>query len=158
MAREQEAGTHVWLVLTKAARALSAYDRRSVEATGVAYPDFAVLECLLHKGPLPVNRIGEIVSLTSGTMTAAVDRLERKALVERRSDAGDRRARVVHLTPAGRRLIQSAFEAHRTCMEAAVSALTVSERRSLVNLLKKVGLHAEFLLDGNTSPARGGRT
>lgn len=39
-----------------------------------------VLEALLHKGPLPVNALGEKVLLTSGSITTAVDRLERVVL------------------------------------------------------------------------------
>jgi MarR family 2-MHQ and catechol resistance regulon transcriptional repressor len=31
--------------------------------------DFAVLEAVLHKGPLPVNEIGKKVQLTSGSIT-----------------------------------------------------------------------------------------
>jgi DNA-binding MarR family transcriptional regulator len=53
--------------------------------------DFAVLEALLHKGPLPVNEIGKKVLLTSGSITVAVDRLETKGLVERRASGADRR-------------------------------------------------------------------
>ena len=48
-----------------------------------------------------VNEIGKKIGLTSGSMTIAVDRLEKRELVERRSDKEDRRARVVHLTPTG---------------------------------------------------------
>ena len=43
---------------------------------------------------LPIS-IAEKVFLTSGSMTAAVDRLESKGLVQRKADASDRRARVV---------------------------------------------------------------
>ena len=61
---------------------------------------------------MPVNAIGALVRLTSGSITAAVDRLERKGLVERRNDPEDRRARMVHLTEAGRKLIACAFADH----------------------------------------------
>ena len=53
--------------------------------------DFAVLEALLHNGPLPVNESGKEVLLTSGSITVAVDRLETKGLVERRASGADRR-------------------------------------------------------------------
>ena len=53
--------------------------------------DFAVLEALLHKGPLPVNEIGKKILLTSGSITAAIDRLEDKEFVERRAHGTDRR-------------------------------------------------------------------
>jgi len=56
--------------------------------------DFAVLEALLHKGPLPVNEIGKKILLTSGSITVAIDRLEKRGLVERRAHGTDRRASV----------------------------------------------------------------
>src|SRR5579864_5657109 len=102
-------GVHVWLLLWKATTTLEAHAQRSVQGLGMCQSDFAVLEALLHKGPLPVNAIGKKVLLTSGSMTAAVDRLGRRGLVERRNDPNDRRARVVHLTPEGRKLIRALF-------------------------------------------------
>ena len=47
--------------------------------------------------------------LASGSMTAAVDRVESMGLVIRKTTAKDRRARVLELTPKGRRLIERAF-------------------------------------------------
>src|SRR6202165_119785 len=77
-------GVHVFLVLWKAARAVEAYAEKSILQLEMCGSDFAVLEALLHKGPLPVNEIGKKVLLTSGSITVAVDRLEAKGLVERR--------------------------------------------------------------------------
>ena len=62
-------GAHLWLILMKAYRALSQVDARSIAASGLGISDFAVLEVLLHKGPLPVNAIGRHVMLTSGSIT-----------------------------------------------------------------------------------------
>ena len=141
--RERVAGVHIWPVLGKAFRAVQGYASASIEATGLGVSDFAALEALLHKGPLPVNAIAEKVFLTSGSMTAAVDRLEAKGLLERRSDASDRRARVVHLTPKGRTLIAGAFRDHAAALERAVEGLSQDERAELVRLLKALGPHAE---------------
>jgi MarR family 2-MHQ and catechol resistance regulon transcriptional repressor len=105
--------------------------------------DFGVLEALLHKGPLPVNALGAKVLLTSGSITTAVDRLERRGLVERGGDAADRRARIVHLTAAGRRLIRKLFAEHEQAMEQAASALVQEERAILTRLLRKLGRGAE---------------
>lgn len=107
--------------------------------------DFAVLEVLFQKGPLPVNTIGHKVLLTSGSITTAIDRLESKQLVERRDDPSDRRARVVHLTEPGRLLISCAFAGHAAALEAVFAPLNAAERRSLVRLLKKLGYHAAEL-------------
>jgi MarR family 2-MHQ and catechol resistance regulon transcriptional repressor len=136
-------GVHVFLVLWKAARAVQAYAEKSVSALELGGSDFAVLEALLHKGPLPVNEIGKKVLLTSGSITVAVDRLETKGLVERRAHGSDRRARIVHLTKAGRKLITRAYADHAADMERLASAsLTREERKMLIRLLKKIGYEA----------------
>src|SRR5437868_6397410 len=76
-------GTHVWLVLMKAHRALQRLATHSIESADVGLSDFAVMEMLLHKGPQPVNEIGRRIELTSGAITTAVDRLESRRLVTR---------------------------------------------------------------------------
>jgi MarR family transcriptional regulator, 2-MHQ and catechol-resistance regulon repressor len=139
-------GVHVWLVLWKAAQAVEAYAKRSIEHLELCGSDFAVLEALLHKGTLPVNEIGKKVLLTSGSITVAVDRLEAKGLVERRASADDRRARIVHLTKEGRKLITRAYAEHAADMERLASELSASERATLIRLLKKIGFKAAAAL------------
>lgn len=141
-------GVHVFLVLWKAARAAQAYAEKSISELEMCGSDFAVLEALLHKGPLPVNEIGKKVMLTSGSITVAVDRLETKGLVERRAHGTDRRARIVHLTKAGSKLITPVYADHAADMERLVSAsLTRSERKTLIGLLKKIGYEAAGALE-----------
>jgi MarR family transcriptional regulator, 2-MHQ and catechol-resistance regulon repressor len=142
----QESGVHLWLILMKAHEALRQHAARHVQTLGIGFSDFAVLEVLLHKGPTPVNEIGRLVRLTSGSITAAVDRMEHKGYVERHGDPADRRTRVVYLTSAGRQLIAAAFAAHAEAMERATSGLTPEERAKVAALLKKLGLHAQALL------------
>ena len=139
-------GVHVFLVLWKAARAVEAYAERSITDLAIGGSDFAVLEALLHKGPLPVNEIGKKVLLTSGSITVAVDRLEKKGLVERRAHGTDRRARIVHLTREGRKLITRIYGEHASDMERlAAASLTKAERKTLISLLKKIGYQAAAL-------------
>ncbi len=136
-------GVHLWLLLWKASKAVEAHARKSVEATELCLSDFGVLEALLHKGPLPVKALGEKVLLSSGSMTAAVDRLEQSGLVERGSDAADRRARIVHLTESGKVLIRRIFGQHKRDMERVFSRLKGRERNELAALLRKLGREAE---------------
>jgi MarR family transcriptional regulator, 2-MHQ and catechol-resistance regulon repressor len=142
-AAAESEGIHLWLILWKAYSAVRDYATRDIAALGLGLSDFAILELLLHKGPTPVNDIGEKVLLTSGSMTAAVDRLESRKLVERRTHPEDRRARLVDLTPSGRKLIECAFAEHAASMNALGNALTVSERAEVIRLLKKLGRAAQ---------------
>jgi MarR family transcriptional regulator, 2-MHQ and catechol-resistance regulon repressor len=134
---------HLWLLLSKAYRAVEARATRSIAEFGVGPTDFGVLEALLHKGPLTVKQIGEKVLLTSGSMTAAVDRLAARGLVVRRDDARDRRARIIELTVEGRELIERAFACHRDAMEEALKGFTEAERIILLPLLRSLGRAAE---------------
>ncbi len=136
-------GVHVWLVLWKAAQAIEAYAKKSIVDLEMCGSDFAVLEALLHRGSLPVNEIGKKVLLTSGSITTAIDRLEDKGLVQRRSSSNDRRAKIVHLTTLGRGLITRAYNAHASDMEKLASDLSTNERATLIRLLKKIGYKAD---------------
>jgi MarR family 2-MHQ and catechol resistance regulon transcriptional repressor len=133
-------GVHVWLVLVKAFHSLAAHAEESLNLSraGLGDSDFRVLEVLLHKGPLPVNTIGPKVWLTPGSISVAVDRLEKKALVKRKN-THDRRVRQVELTAKGRALITKTFREHATAMEKAAGVLSKEERLILLRLLKKLG-------------------
>jgi MarR family 2-MHQ and catechol resistance regulon transcriptional repressor len=136
-------GVHVFLVMWKAVHAVETYAQRSIAELEMCGSDFAVLEALLHKGPLPINEIGRKVLLTSGSITVAVDRLESKGLVERRASGTDRRAKIVHLTKAGKELSARMYADHAADMERLASAsLTKAERDTLIRLLKKIGYEA----------------
>ena len=132
-------GAHTWLVLSKAARSVCGRAQESIADTGLGTTDFAILEALLHKGPMPVNTIGKKLLLTSGSITTAVDRLVAKGFVARNDHPDDRRVRVVQLTKAGRELIVPAYARHEKDLEQIASALTATERTTLVNLLRKLG-------------------
>ncbi len=138
-----ETGAHIRLILWKAAKAVEKVDRQSIARTGLKLTDFQILEVLLHKGPLPINTIAGKVLLTSGSMTAAVNRLERRGLVRRVQDPSDGRCFHVHLTADGRRVIREAFAQHRERLENLVRVLSAAERRDIVRLLKKIGMRAE---------------
>jgi MarR family 2-MHQ and catechol resistance regulon transcriptional repressor len=148
--------TRVWLILWKAARAVEQNAINSVAGLGLGLSEFAVLEALFHKGPQPVNAIGRMVLLTSGSITSAIDRLELRKLLRRVVDESDSRSRIVHLTAAGRTLIAKAFQKHACDMEATLAVLKPSERLELVRLLKKAGMWAAARLGERRSPRKPG--
>jgi MarR family 2-MHQ and catechol resistance regulon transcriptional repressor len=137
----------LWLVLSKAHRAMRALAEQSIVGTGLGFTDFMVLEALLHKGPLTITEIQSKVLLASGSMTAAIDRLEKNGLVTRNFTSTDRRARVIELTADGRRVIQASFKQHLRDLESATASLNAEERRQLYVWLKQLGLYAAEIKD-----------
>ncbi len=140
----------LWIVLARCYRALAISVERSIADLGLCLTDFMVLEALLHKGPLTISGIQAKVLLASGSMTAAVDRVESMGLVVRKMTAKDRRARVLELTPKGRRLIERTFEEHARHLEKAMSVLNAEERLALHAGLKKLGLSVAATLTNET--------
>lgn len=147
MKKDAPTPIHAWLVLTKAMRAITRYVLAELEESGLGVSDFAVLEVLLHKGPLPVNVIGPKVNLTPGSISVAVDRLLAKGLVSRVECPKDRRVRLVDLTPRGKRVIAPVFREHVATMEKVFAGLSPDELRQLEHQLKRIGRQAESLFD-----------
>src|SRR5436853_7794697 len=144
----------LWVVLARCHRALGRIAEHSIEETGLCLTDFAALEALLHKGPLTITEMQAKVLLHSGSMTAAVDRLEKKSLVVRTPAPGDRRAKVLELTPEGRRVVETAFRRHAAELEGAMAVLNLREKRQLYALLKKLGLFAAEARAGSGQPGQ----
>ena len=142
----QHSGTHLFLLFWKASHAVMRYDQNSISASGFSsLSDFAVLEVLLHKGSLPVNTIGEKVLLTSGSITTAVQRLEKKGFVRREKSEADARVVLVHLTEEGRELIEAGFVAHAANLDKLFEVLDDEEREQFANLTRKLGTYASKL-------------
>ncbi len=154
MKKDASTPVHVWLVMMKAMQAITRYGLANLEESGLGLSDFAVLEVLLHKGPLPVNVIGPKVNLTPGSISVAVDRLVAKGLVSRAESSRDRRVRIVALTPRGKSVITPIFRAHAATMEEVFSGLSRDEMRQFEQHLKRVGKQAESLFDRRVAKGR----
>ena len=157
MKKDTSTPVHAWLVMMKAMQAITRYALANLEETGLGLSDFAVLEALLHKGPLPVNVIGPKVNLTPGSISVAVDRLLAKGFVSRTESSEDRRVRVVALTSRGKSVITPIFRAHVETMEKVFAGLSRQELRQLEHQLKRVGKQAESLFDQSVAKGRTGK-
>ncbi len=78
-----------------------AVDRRLRETPGISMGDFDVMQVVARTASCRVYDIAEQLSITVGGTSKAVDRLERRGHVARRSNPGDRRSSIIELTPEG---------------------------------------------------------
>src|SRR5437016_8995309 len=63
-----------------------------------------VLHLIEPGRPVPMGQLAVTLACDASNVTGLVDRLESRGLVQRRASAGDRRVKVLHLTPAGSRI------------------------------------------------------
>ena len=69
------------------------------ERIGINATDMQCLNILDYEGPVPAGRLAELTGLTTGAITAAIDRLERAGYVQRVRDPHDRRRVVIQPMP-----------------------------------------------------------
>ena len=113
---------------------------------GLRHGEFDVLATLRRSGPpfrLTPTALRHAVLLTSGGMTACLNRLETKGLITRDPSPEDRRVMAATLTPAGRDLADRAIRLRFAEATQAVAALTTQEQAVLAGLLRKFGLSLE---------------
>lgn len=138
----QERALKLFVVLNRAATAVTAAAQADVARHGLSLAEFASLEALYHKGPLLVGELQRAVLKSSGGMTYVVDRLADKGLVRRRPCPEDRRALYAELTDDGSALMDRIFPEHAEAIERAMSGLPAGEQQQAIDLLKRLGLAA----------------
>lgn len=116
---------------------------RSLRDVGILYSDLDVLATLRRSGApfrLTPTQLRQSVLLTSGAMTACLNRLEARGLVARSYDASDRRSLAAELTAAGVHLIDRAIGERFAHAERSLDPLDAGERAELARLLRKLRL------------------
>jgi MarR family 2-MHQ and catechol resistance regulon transcriptional repressor len=128
------------VVLSRMSGALTEGLFDSIKRIGLHPTEFALLEVIYHKGPQPIQKIGEKILITSGNMTYVADKLEKKGLVERQRHPKDRRITLLKLTKRGRDIMKETFPKHFEHIQAMMNGLTEAEKEVLLELSKKLGL------------------
>ena len=77
---------------------------------GLNVTDHKCMDLLLMKGPLTAGELAAMTGLTTGAITAVIDRLERSGFARREDDPRDRRRVIVQVVPRRCRDIERLFE------------------------------------------------
>lgn len=131
--------------LRRITQALDTHSKFLEQSVGFTVPQMLVLEASrFEPEPLSAGRIAERVSLSQGTVTLILDKLESRGLVRRARDEGDRRKVLVTLTEGGRRVLESAPPLMQAQFIRQFENLPLGERDSLVRSLERVAelMHA----------------
>lgn len=132
-------------VLLRASQTVEDLLRKDMQQFKINLTEFAVLELLYHKGEQPIQRIGEKILITSGSITYVVDKLEQKGYVMREASPTDRRVTFIKLTDAGKIFIEEIFPLHEKLVENIFSPINFEGKMQVIELLKKVSFHAKTL-------------
>ncbi len=112
------------------------WKRAVVEQTGLPFSRIRILK-RLSRQPMTVKQVAHAAAMDAPATTVAVNDLEDRGLVVRKTDPTNRRCKVVSLTDAGRAMVHK-IDAVEDPAPNALAALDPAELEELLAILDKV--------------------
>jgi MarR family transcriptional regulator for hemolysin len=127
--------------------------RRRISHLDLTPDQFTVMRTLLETGGITQRELTQMMSSDPNTVASLLERMERAGLLERRPHEKDRRARRLHLQPAGKRKYHQARE---IAVALQTELLRVLPERKREEFLEHLALVADACRDAaEKSPKRG---
>ncbi len=123
--------------------------------TGLSFPQMNVLTHLHYRGPTEVLHLAGEMLGSPAAASQMVERLVQAGLVERVESPGDRRVRLVHLTPRGQQAVADSIAARQAWVEQLVGSLTEEEQAGVGEALELLTEHAMRLQDPASGSSHG---
>lgn len=117
---------------------LSSWEDSVVRNSGLTTAQAHTIEMVGHSGAVKMKELAEKIGITTGTLSVAVDRLEKKHLLKRTPHQTDRRAFLIELTPEGETCFKEHHEFHLKMTRKVVSVLTASEQKIFADVIEKI--------------------
>lgn len=121
-------------------RAIDLHSKRLVKRSGLTVPQLLVMRSILRQGKIAIGAIANDISLSQGTVTAIVDRLERQGLVRRERSGDDKRVVLVCLTLDGQKKLEEAPEPIQAGFVREFRKLTDWEQHMLISAFERVAV------------------
>jgi len=112
------------------------FDQAVANALGLNRTDLRCVDALHRMGPLTAGKLAEQTGLSSGAMTAALDRLERAGFARRVRDSEDRRRVLVELVPAARQKAETFYREHAAHAERLYHRYTLEQFELLLEFVR----------------------
>jgi DNA-binding MarR family transcriptional regulator len=124
-------------VVLTTSRVLVAIAARSLAAVhdDITLVQYRALVVLAYRGAQRVADLAAELGVNSSTATRLCDRLDRKGLVHRTTDPGDRRATCIEVTADGRGVVTSVMAHRRREISRLLRDVPSAERRAVVTAL-----------------------
>ena len=104
----------------------------------VTLPQLMLLHMARRNGPYRLTELAAKIEVKPSAVTVMVDRLEKRGLVRRVHDPGDRRAMLVEVTAEGEETLRMAEELRRRLLGRFMERLDPAEVRLLADLLGRL--------------------
>jgi MarR family transcriptional regulator, transcriptional regulator for hemolysin len=135
---ERNFNQHIGYYIQETARILTRVHNEMLSRHGISFAQFRVLNCLWDHDGMNQSEIADLLHITPASLSALLNILVKKNLLERRVDSVDTRSRRIHLTSAGEKLKIVSWEIIETLESALSEAFTHAEKTLLLEWLEAV--------------------
>ena len=144
---------NVLIAIRKIIQSIDLNSRSLVKRVGLTGPQLVILREVADSGEVSVGKVARAISLSQGTVTDIVERMEKRGLVVRRRSDYDRRRVLVHATEAGKQLLEKApplmqesFVEQFNDLQDWEQAMILSSLQRLVSIMDAKAIKAEPIL------------
>jgi DNA-binding MarR family transcriptional regulator len=114
----------------------NAFDNVAADRLGVNRTDLACLDVITRVGPVTAGEVAAAAGLTTGAVTAVVDRLERAGYARRVRDDADRRRVMIEATPAFFRRAESIWRPIGADWQRMIRRYTAKELALMLEMMR----------------------
>lgn len=130
-------------VLSKMNRSLNDRLGQNLKSHGITTTDYVILTVLRDYGEIPMQKIGELVFITSGTITYATNRLIKQGMISKRQDSDDRRKFFIKLSVVGENRLKDVNEKHEPYLADLLSDFSSDDLVGFTEMAKRIGKSVE---------------
>ncbi len=135
---QSENVSRILRLLRRINHATDLHSKHLIKATGLTTPQLIVLKAIHELGEVTAGTIAEQVSLSAGTVSILLDRLETHGLIERYRSTRDRRVAHARLTQKGGDVVARAPSLMRDTFIERFSRLSGTAQEQSVAVLKQI--------------------
>lgn len=117
---------------------LSSWEQSVVKDRGLSPAQMHTIEVIGHQGDIRMKELAERLGITTGTLTIAVDRLEKQGLVLRQPNENDRRSYWIVLTDKGKKMFEEHHRFHLDFTTEMVAELSSEELLQFSQLFARI--------------------
>lgn len=143
---EKDARVKAFTVFIKSSQSVQKLIKQDFLKEEINLNEYAVLELLHHKGDQPIQAIGKKILMGGGSITYVIDKLEKRGFIYRQPCPEDRRKMFACISDSGKQYMSTRVVEQEALINTIFDEWDDNEVEDAINLLKRIGLHAESLL------------
>ncbi|WP_245570511.1 MarR family winged helix-turn-helix transcriptional regulator [Jeotgalicoccus marinus] len=147
LVNQNEARIKAFTVLIKSSQSVQKLIKQDFLKKEINLNEYAVLELLYHKGDQAIQSIGKRILMGSGSITYVIDKLEERGFLYRQPCPEDRRKMFACITDEGKAYMRARVVEQEAVINKVFEELDDEEIDTAIDLFKRIGIHAESLLN-----------